>query len=183
MEISINVNPNNKYFTTTSDAVGLFDTNIKTLILAPSGINQEIYIIPKTVTRVCSIAFWSENFKIIIFPPSVTFFETYILSSCKKLTKVIIQGNAIFEGIFSQDCSSFAIDYYGTKPVYKDIAASNIINNITVCNGYGAATFSSKTPNINIECSSYPYKNTCKVDLQPFQLDIIKLIQIFIIMK
>ena len=154
------------------------DKSFKTLILATSNLFN--YVVPKTVTRILHVAFFSENFQIIIFPPSVIYFETFILVACKALTKVIIQGNAIFEGtLYGEDCSnSFAIDYYGTKPVYKEITSSKINNIITVCDGYGATTFSKITPYVNNDCPSFPYKNSCKNEMILLNNDILKLLQI-----
>ena len=180
--INITVDPNNQYFATTTETPGLFDKNIRTLILAPSRLSS--YIVPKSVIKIRHLALYYEKFNTIIFPPSIKYFDHSIIYDCRSLEKIIIKGNAQFDGnLCDFECKAFQIDYHGTKPVLNMITSSDG-HSITVCDGYGANTFSTFTPNVNKECPAYPYKNTCKVNKPLANTNIIySYISIFMVIR
>ncbi len=69
----------------------LFDKNMHKLICFPGGLNKEQYIIPDTVSQICSLAFAGSSFlKEIVIPSSVNYIDLGVFDNCTNLERVIV---------------------------------------------------------------------------------------------
>jgi hypothetical protein len=159
--VSISVDPQNKHFRCDSQGI-LYDYNYKTLILTPN-LASDVFVIPKTVTRVNYVSINYAKITKIIFPPSVKFIEDTVLLGCLNLKTIIVQGNPRFSNgnIASDKYDSFI--YCGTKEVKNTIFNSNVPNSIVACSGYKGNLLGQKTFTTNIDCYAYPIKQTCRM--------------------
>ena len=132
---AINVDENNPNYCSVDGVV--FDKDMTTLLIYPSGRQTEEYAVPNGVTTIRTEAFFvCEHIKSVTIPETVQEIETQAFSGCENLVSIIVDGNnetySSVDGIlFTKDKTTLVL-----YPLGKDAVTYDIPDGVTTLGEY-----------------------------------------------